>query len=128
MPDECEKRGVTMAQYFRDGHPGIIVPNPTHTNSKVTTYKDDYYLRRHEAGGAQTKGIRYRLTEQALTEEIMNKLDKEHENDYCDEPTSYVTEMKEHFNVPGFVHKVPAPTTVKIFSVLLFSFNFRIIK
>ena len=111
MPAECEKRGVTMAQYFRDGHPGLIVPNPTHVNSKVTTYKDDYLRRQQEE--MMTKGIRYRLTEQALTEELLNKLDAEHENDYCDEPTKYVSEMREHFSVPGFVHKIPAPTTVR---------------
>ena len=57
-------------------------------------------------------GIRYKLTEAALTKELMEKLDQEQENDYCDEPTKFVSEHHEQFQVPGFVHRPPPPTTV----------------
>ena len=36
-----------------------------------------------------------------------------HENDYFDEATNFVSEARDKYNVPGFVHQPPRPTVVR---------------
>ncbi len=61
------------------------------------------------------KGIRYKLTEQAIRNKLIKEMESESgfDNDYFDESTNFVSEAREKFNVPGFVHQPPRPTVVR---------------
>ena len=54
------------------------------------------------------------MTEQMLTRKLLDQMDKEEglKNDYYDEPTNYISEAHERFDVPGFVSKPPQPIGV----------------
>ena len=60
-------------------------------------------------------GIRYKLTEQAIRNKLIKEMEAESclENDYFDEATNFVSEARERFSVPGFVHQPPRPTVVR---------------
>lgn len=60
------------------------------------------------------KGIRYKLTEQAIRNKLIDEMNDEMRNDYTDEHVEYVTECQANYAVPGFVHQPPKPTTVKL--------------
>ena len=68
------------------------------------------------------QGIRDKLTEKSIRQHLIEEMEKAEnlDNDYIDEPTNYVTEAHEKFNVPGFVHKPPEPTAV---SCIFFHLN-----
>ena len=41
------------------------------------------------------------------------------ENDYFDEATHFVSEAREKYAIPGFVHQPPRPTVVLLKNILL---------
>jgi hypothetical protein len=79
--------------------------------NKDTTYKDDYIRRNMYDPNGEAKGIRYRLTEQAVREQLIR--DELELEKLAKEETNYVSEAQENYVVPGFVHQVPKPTTVR---------------
>ncbi len=82
---------------------------------KYTTYKNDFIQVDNYDPNGDPKGIRYKLTEQSIRKKLIQEMEIEQnsENDYFDEPTSYVSETIDRFIKPGFVHQPPKPSTVK---------------
>ncbi len=89
--------------------------NENDPNLKYTTYKNDYIISSNYDPNSESKGIRYKLEEQSIRNKLIQEMEREEyiENDFFDEPTNYVTEAKDKYVVPGFVHQPPKPTTVR---------------
>ena len=65
-------------------------------------------------------GIRYKFTEQEIRNQLIEEMKAEEERDRQleegDPETRYLTEAKEKYVVPGFVHQSPTPTAVNFLS------------
>jgi hypothetical protein len=83
-------------------------------NLKHTTYKKDYIQINTYDPNDESKGIRYKLTEEAVRRKLIEEAERNQTNKYgySDEPTNYTSEAKDRFAVSGFVHRPPQPTAV----------------
>lgn len=116
-----QKDNQPQVKFFKYGHKGLITTEEESPYFKQTTYKDDYITTSNYDPNGEAKGIRYKLTEQLVTKKLLEEMRKEEnlENDYFDEPTNFVSEAHEKFNVPGFVSQPPKPIAVRIIFKLL---------
>jgi len=81
---------------------------------KHTTYKQDYIKINTYDPNDEPKGIRYKLTEEAIRRQLIEEAENNQMNKYgyTDEPIDYTSEAKDRYAVPGFVHRPPQPTAV----------------
>ncbi|CAF0797961.1 unnamed protein product [Brachionus calyciflorus] len=110
VPDEYIQTDQALIKHFKHGHRGILTVNEQAPNSKYTVYKDDYIKRDNYDPNGEPKGIRYKLTEQAIRNKLIDEMNQQVENDYQDEPNEYKSEFQEKYDVPGFRHEPPKPT------------------
>ena len=122
LPQEYKQTNQPSIKYFHTGHKGVLTIDENMPQQVNSSYQDNYIQRSNYDPNGESKGVRYKLTEQMLTQKLLNELDREENlnNDYFDEPTSFVSEAHEKFAVTGFVSKPPKPIAVSAYKSHIF--------
>lgn len=119
IPPEYIQSGQATIKYYKSGHKGLLSVNDQENYLENTTYTGDYIQRDNYDPNGEPKGIRYKLTEQAIRNKLIDEMDQQTQNDYQDEPCDYKTEFQDRYNIPGFRHEPPKPSTVKLYQFYL---------